>query len=245
MKLFLAGTEGASSWLPLKQSKYLLSSFAYVNKGVIANIKEFDMFLLDSGAYTFRKKSGNMDWGKYVNDYIRFINQYDVDYFFELDIDNVIGYESVKTLRKRLERGTGKRCIPVWHTTRGIQDYIEMCKAYDYVALGSSTKYKDKENHEFLRYLLSVAKQNGCKVHGLGFTSNMIKRYDFYSVDSTTWDGYRYGSIYRYEHGNIRTIKPPKGKRVTSDYKPITLNNFTEWCKYQRYLDRYEGVGYR
>lgn len=244
MKLFLAGLEGAYSWLPLNNVKYVLSSYAYMKKGISENIHKWDMFLLDSGAFTFRKRSDNADWDKYIDGYINFINEYDVKYFFELDIDNLIGYNNVLTLRKKLEQNTGKQCIPVWHNTRGLDNYIELCKTYDYIALGSSTKYKEKENHNKLRYLLRIARQNNCKVHGLGFTSKMIKQYDFYSVDSTTWDGYRYGSLYRYGNGNIKTIKPPKGKGLKRDYRSVTINNFTEWCKYQRYLDNYKGAVY-
>lgn len=244
MKLFLAGLESSYSWLPLQETKYVLSSYAYIKKGLAENIHKWDMFLLDSGAFTFRKKSGNVDWNKYIDGYINFINEYNVNYFFELDIDNIVGYENVLTLRKRLEQGTGKQCIPVWHRTRGTENYIELCKTYDYIALGSSTKYKQKENIKLLQYLLRVARQNDCKVHGLGFTAKVIKQYDFYSVDSTTWDGYRYGTLYRYDNGDIKMIKPQKGKGLIRDYRIVTLNNFTEWCKYQKYLDNYKGVAY-
>lgn len=240
MKLFLAGLEAAYSWLPLHKTKYALSSYAYIKKGLAEEISRFDMFLLDSGAFTFRKKKGNVDWNDYINKYSEFINEYDVKYFFELDIDNIVGYENVLTLRKKLEQNTGKKCIPVWHKTRGIENYIELCQTYDYIALGSSTKYKEKEYHNALRQLLKIARQNNCKVHGLGFTSKMIKEYDFYSVDSTTWNSYRFGTLYRYSNGDIKYINPPKGKGLIRDYKPVTINNFNEWCKYQKYLDNYE-----
>lgn len=244
MKLFLAGVEGSYSWLPLDESKYILSSYAYINKGLAEHIKKWDMFLLDSGAFTFRKKSGNVNWNNYIDGYIKFINEYDVDYFFELDIDNIIGYENVLTLRKKLEQGTGKRCIPVWHTTRGLENYEQLCREYDYIALGSSTEYKQKENHRLLKHLLRVARQNDCRVHGLGFTSKMIKECDFYSVDSTTWDGYRYGTLYLYQNGNIKTIKPPKNKGLTRNHRAVTTYNFLEWCKYQRYMENHKGVVY-
>lgn len=242
MKLFLAGLENHETWLPLNKSKYTLSSYVYMKKWIAETIKKWDMFLLDSGAYTFRKKSGNVDWKEYTDRYSKFINEYNVDYFFELDIDNIIGYENVLTLRKILEQNTGKRCIPVWHSTRGVENYIELCQTYDYIALGSSTKYKHKENHRFLKHLLSVARQNNCKVHGLGFTSKMIKEYDFYSVDSTSWNGYRFGNIYRFENGDMKVKRPVKGQGLIKDYKKISVYNFTEWCKYQRYLDNYKGA---
>ena len=74
MKLFLAGIEGAYSWLPIENSRYILSSYAYMKKGLAENICKWDMFLLDSGAFTFRKRSSNVDWNKYIADYVKFIN---------------------------------------------------------------------------------------------------------------------------------------------------------------------------
>ena len=39
-------------------------------------------------------------------------------------------------MRKRLEAETKKKCIPVWHRSRGKENFIELCKQYDYVAIG-------------------------------------------------------------------------------------------------------------
>lgn len=238
MKMFLAGLEASYKWLPIEQSKYTLASFAYIKNDMAKLIPKFDMFLLDSGAFTFRKKSANVDWNEYLDKYIKFINENDVKYFFELDIDNIIGYENVVTLRNKLEYETGKKTIPVWHATRGIDDFKEMCMQYDYAALGSSTKYKEKENQKLLSMLLKIAKQHSCKIHGLGFTPKIMKQFGFYSVDSTTWDGYRYGNLYKFVGNDIKTIKIPKNKGLTRDYKKVTCNNFIEYCKYQRYLDK-------
>ena len=242
MKLFLAGLESHCRYVQIEKAKYVLSSFAYMNNAIQQHINSFDMFLLDSGAFTFRKKKGNVDWNEYLAKYISFINDNDIDYFFELDIDNIVGYENVLTLRKKLETGTKKRCIPVWHTTRGIDEYVSMCKEYDYVALGSSTKYKHNDNKRLLKYLLDTAYNNKCRVHGLGFTPKEIKEHKFYSVDSTTWDGYRYGVLHRYCNGEVKPIKFPKGKGLVREPKKVTAHNFIEYCKYQRYLDKYCGV---
>lgn len=238
MKMFLAGLESSYKWLPIEKSKYTLASYAYIKQGLAEHIPKFDMFLLDSGAFTFRKKSTNVDWNQYLDKYIKFINDNDVKYFFELDIDNIIGYDNVVTLRNKLEYETGKKTIPVWHISRGIDNFKEMCMQYDYAALGSSTKYKEKDNHKLLYYLLSIAKKHNCKIHGLGFTPKIMKQFDFYSVDSTTWDGYKYGNLHKFVGNDIKTIKIPKGKGLTRDYKKVTHNNFVEYCKYQRYLDR-------
>ena len=238
MKLFLAGLEAACRFLPIEKSRYVLASYAYMNSEIARRIPEFKMFLLDSGAYTFRKKSGNVDWDDYLDKYAKFVKENNVKYYFELDIDNIVGYANVLAMRKKLETETGRKCIPVWHVTRGFDEYVRMCKEYDYIALGSSTKYKHKENHLLLVHLLTIARRYDCKVHALGFTPKMMKRYDFYSVDSTTWDGYRYGVLYKFERGDIHKVKVPKGKGITREHKRVTYNNFTEYCKYQRHLDK-------
>lgn len=46
----------------------------------------------------------NVDWNEYLDKYIDFINAHDVQYFFELDIDAIVGYERVKQLRKDSNR---------------------------------------------------------------------------------------------------------------------------------------------
>ena len=242
MRLFLAGVESHCRYVQIEKAKYVLSSFAYMNNAIKQHIAGFDMFLLDSGAFTFRKKKGNVDWNDYLSKYIAFIAENNIDYFFELDIDNIIGYDNVLLLRNRLESETNKRCIPVWHTTRGVDNYISMCKEYDYVALGSSTKYKHNDNKQLLKYLLEIAYNNNCRVHGLGFTPKEIKEHKFYSVDSTTWDGYRYGTLYKYYNGEVKPIKLPKGKALVRNPKKVTAHNFLEYCKYQKYLDKYCGA---
>jgi hypothetical protein len=197
------------------------------------------MFLLDSGAFTFMngKKSNNFD--DYLTKYIHFINKYDIKYFFELDVDSVVGYEKVKQLRNRLERETGKRCIPVWHKSRGKEEFLKMCDEYDYVAIGGIvTKEIKKEEYPFFKWFITEAHKRKCKIHGLGFTAlDDLKKYHFDSVDSTSWkSGGRFGQLHRFTNNTIKTITQ-KSKRAV--YKKIDENNFNEWVKFQKYAEKY------
>src|SRR5690606_14097818 len=113
---------------------YVLESFFNVKPWVMDYIKNCKMFLLDSGAFSFMTRSNlRPDFDEYLKKYINFINKYNVQYFFELDIDSVVGLKKVEEYREILERETGKKCIPVWHKSRGKQYFIDMCKEYDYV----------------------------------------------------------------------------------------------------------------
>lgn len=81
--------------------------------------------MIDSGAHSFQKGT-KVDWVKYTYEYAEFIQKFDrpnVIGYFEMDVDNIIGYEKVLQLRAILENVSGK-IIPVWHKNRGIEDFV-------------------------------------------------------------------------------------------------------------------------
>lgn len=240
MRLFLASTY-SKTYLSeeIKTSKYLLESFYYFDTWQIPLIKSSKSFLLDSGAFTFLQKGGNtVDWDSYIDKYIDFIKANDVDLFFELDIDAVVGYEKVKEMRRRMERKTQKQCIPVWHRSRGPDEYIRLCDEYPYIAIGGfAIKDIKPEEYKCIHKLLSVAASKNTKVHGLGFTPKNVMDYDFFSVDSSSWtSGSRFASIYQFTGNEIRTIKKPPNTRLIN-YKELDRHNIKQWIKYQSYLD--------
>lgn len=247
MKLFLAGILTCEKDKEENNIRYALETFFTLknkneNNLTIQRIKNnvFDLFLLDSGAFTFMNSSkGSINWDKYINDYANFINKYNIKYFFELDIDSIVGIEEVERLRNILENKTNKKCIPVWHKSRGLEYWKKMTKEYDYVAIGGIvTKEIKKDEYKYFKPLLEIAKKNNCKVHGLGFTNlKELKKYDFYSVDSTSWlSGGRFGTIYNFKNGTLEQFSPPKGMRG-GQYTITHNHNMKEWVKFQKYLD--------
>lgn len=241
MKIFLAGTSVGERVLKEHKIDYILESFYSIKEWQIPYIKECKMFLLDSGAFTFMNThKGKVDFDQYLKDYISFINKYDIEYFFELDIDSIVGYEKVKEMRAVLEKGTGKKCIPVWHKSRGLEEWRKLTKEYDYVAIGGIvTKEIKPKEYKYLIPLLNIAKENGCKVHGLGFTNlKALKRYHFYSVDSTSWlSGGRFGRLYTFQDGTLKMTRY-EGRRVRN-YKEGDYYNIEEWLKFQKYADKF------
>lgn len=244
MRLCLAGLNSirAGTYAILKDIPFILESFYYFRDYQIPLLKTAELFLVDSGAFTFMSNAGKaVDWEEYVDRYIEFINTHDVKYFFELDIDAVVGYDRVKQLRRRLEIGTGKKCIPVWHKSRGIDEYKNLCESYDYIAIGGIvTKEITRNEYPMLKRLVSYAKQRGVRVHGLGFTERNMPEYGFYSCDSTTWNMIsRFGKIYKFTGDRI-IVATPKGKKIDkSKYIEGEVHNIKEWIKYQNYLRRF------
>lgn len=239
MRLYLAAYNDIVKYVSDKP-KYVLTTFMEGEKSCLNMIKlvGVDNFILDSGAFTFMNSSkGPVDFMAYQETYIDFINKANVRYFFNLDLDTIIGVEKTKQMRDILENKTHKRCIPVWHKCMGLESWKQLTKEYDYVAIGTIQDVRGKP--AIIRKLTSIAKENNCKVHGLGFTPKNVEQYGFFSVDSTSWKtGYRFGNIEKFDGRNVITVASRQKGQTLIDYKRILRHNLPEWIKYQEYLDK-------
>ena len=243
MKIFLAGHTsflGKPLTKELVSGVYVLESFFYANQKTEQYIPYFKDFLLDSGAFTFFS-SGKKDinWDEYVERYAKFIVKNNINHFFELDIDKLVGYEKVLDLREKLETMTGRKCIPVWHKGRGKDEFLKMCDEYKYVAVGGIvSKEITKEQYDLFKWLITEAHKRGCKIHGLGFTNlEGVTKYNFDTVDSTSWTtGNRFGAIYKFNGRTMEKFGKKKGQRIGDYYKAL-VNNYIEWVKFQQYAD--------
>ena len=203
MKIFLSSLENASGNSGEKavaytiiecgiKMKWNLMSFFYIKNRL--KLAEFirdnsEEVMVDSGAHSFQKGK-KVDWDAYTEQYAQFIKKFDrpnVIGYFEMDVDNVLGYKKVLELRKKLEKVSDK-IIPVWHKSRGIQDFYDMCKKYSgkIVAI-TGFKNEDITDEQYLMFL-KVARSYGCKVHCLGMTRKAIlDRVPFDYTDSSSW----------------------------------------------------------
>lgn len=234
MRVCLAGTASFEDIVKAHKMSSMLESFYYFKAWQKDYIKCVDFFLLDSGAFTFIQSKGvDVDWGEYVERYANFINENDIDKFFELDIDSLVGYEEVINLRNKLEKLTGKKVIPVWHKGRGYEEYKRLCEEYPYIGIGGvAIKEIKPSKYDVFKKMINDAHERGCKVHGLGCTGQtVIERYHFDSVDSTGWTGAgRWGTVFKFDGKRMWTFRPPSGSRVK--LKVALENNLMEWIKF-------------
>jgi len=216
----------------------ILESFYYADEWTEWVIPRISHFMLDSGAFTFMQNSKKaVDWDEYLTKYIDFINRNDVELFFELDIDSIVGYNRVLDLRERLEKETGKQCIPVWHPSRGKDEFIKMCQDYSYVAIGGIVSGEIKRSEYIVfPWFIKTAHQNSAKIHALGFTNlDGMKKYHFDSVDSSAWtSGNRFGHVYQFNGETLEKFSNTKGGRM-KNVQALAVNNFNEWIKFQKY----------
>ena len=250
-KVFLAATVCVKSAItPNHKPHYILESFMWL-KGKSKPIKDYiewclsaDDFLLDSGAFTFMNKSKkSADFTKeklkdYIDKYIEFINTYDIKHFFEMDIDCMLGYEKVKEIRHYIEEKTNKKVIPVWHITRGIEEFHNMCKEYKYVAIGGiASKEIKPSQHHMLFELCDIAHSYGCKIHGLGYLPLKIlnnRECPFDTVDGTSWQGHIRGYYYKLTDGKLEKIKDNR------NWRELDNDSFSAWVDFSKLPDVYQ-----
>lgn len=204
MKIFLSALENGStcydSGKPLAhyfvetgiKMKWNLMSYYYIkgNPALACYIRDHsEEIMIDSGAHSFQKGK-RVDWEQFTRQYADFIKEYDrpnVVGYFEMDVDNLLGYERVLELRKILETASDK-IIPVWHKNRGIEEFKKMCRDYaGKVVAITGFKNEDIQDHQYLMFL-KYAKKYGCKVHCLGMTrKKILDKVPFDYVDSSSW----------------------------------------------------------
>lgn len=244
MKIYLAGLEQKVNFLQeINPNIYALSSFFTIREKFKKFIPYLKDFLLDSGAFSFMNCSiKNIDWNEYLKKYAKFINENKIKNFFELDIDSIVGYFKVKEYRNELENLTGRQCIPVWHKSRGIDEFFNLCENYDYIALGGiAIGHIKRDEHKYFSYFIREAHKRNTKIHGLGYTYLQgLRKYHFDSVDSTTWTcGGRFGNLYKFTGNTIvyETISGNDTGMRLSNCNVLDKLNLLEWIKFQKYAE--------
>ena len=238
MKIFLSALENGSTCYSSKKplAKYFVESGVKLKWNLMSyyylrgqyELGEYirdnsEEILIDSGAHSFQKGK-KVDWLQYTKDYAEFIKKFDrpkVIGYFEMDVDNIIGYERVLELRKILESVTDK-IIPVWHKNRGIEEFKKMCQEYQgkIVAI-TGFKNEDIQDHQYIMFL-KYAKKYNCKVHCLGMTrKKILDKVPFDYVDSSSW---KQQGIYGYM---------PNKRKVSREFSKVKREVlFLEWYKH-------------
>ena len=245
MRIYLAGIEILMKRVQAivrasPQKIYALSSYFYARQhsDYPALIPCYKDFLLDSGAFTFiQSQKDHQDWDGYLEEYAEYIKAQRIKKFFELDIDLMVGYDKVKEYRARLEKITGRPCIPVWHKSRGKEEFLRLCDEYSLIAVGGiAVKHIRRAEYKYFPWLIHEAHKRECQIHALGFTNlDLLRKFHFDSVDSTSWtSGGRYGTTYRFNGRGLSNIGKRPGMRV-GDYVQLDQYNFIEWTKFQQY----------
>ncbi len=175
--------------------------------------------IVDSGAHTFfgavglsatphikvRVTPGNPNI--YLENYLDWVeaNWSEIEFFVELDLQEIVGHEQVIRWRKRYkERGFQSKCILVYHTGDGwnrFRNIVDNNEARFVATEGIRPGKPILPYGEITRY----AYEHKCKIHGFAMTRfNLLAKVPFYSVDSSTWK-------MPARWGKLLTLRPGRG----------------------------------
>lgn len=241
MKVFLSSIESPKIYYwyiarSIGKLNYNLMSYYYLRGGydIAEDCRDRSkLVIIDSGAHSFQKGT-KVNWLEYTNQYAEFIRRFDrpnVVGYFEMDVDNILGYDNVLKLRKILTRASDK-IIPVWHKGRGIDEYKRMCEEYSgrVVAITGfkNEDIKDEQYTMFLKYAWS----KGCKLHCLGMTRrDILDKVPFDYVDSSSWKQASF-------RGKLLETGDKVSRKMTRERcEVVAANNYRYWMKLQ---ERYE-----
>lgn len=224
LSIFYSGVE-YESYLDILYDlgiRNFLMSYEYLKGKGHGQLKKYpDMHLfIDSGAYTYQNdpkyESYTVEqWEEQIVTYLEWAKKHKDQIFAIADLDlqylDNVGYDKVYEWRRKyfepfmLETG-----IPVcfiYHED-GLDYWEYMCQRYPYVGLSLALD-KAENGEEQLKDMFRVAEKYNTLCQGMASTNTqLLTKYPFYTVDSTTWNvGLKYGEISVWNGTKMSRIK--------------------------------------
>lgn len=226
---------------------HVLQTFVHACDEDAEKYKLCKSFMMDSGAFTLmmsKKQSKNFDIKEFAKKYANFVKKWNIDNFVELDVDGIYGIDVYKDVLHIVQDITGKDPVRVFHGWRGKDYFEELVKQKDRICMGGVAMGKARRNTlDYFQWFLDKAHENNCKVHGLAVTSSsLLRKYNFDSVDSSSWTySARGGTLYRFDGTGMQQYvgseNSPEGQRIDTTF----CGNYTlrEWIKMVEYAETY------
>ena len=196
----------------------LLTSYVEQRKKKQLQINTDKKLFLDSGEYSVSTGKATID----INEYISFIKNHKSIFEVYANLD-VIG-DVIKTNQNQhhMEQ-KGLNPLPTFHYGSDYNELKLLIKKYSYIGLGGLVPIAMKKS-KIIKHLdncFSIIRDK-CHIHGWGVTSkDILLRYPFYSVDSTS---HIKSSAFRWEIYNVGT-KMRRRKLRGSDSKILLKKN--------------------
>lgn len=194
--------------------RYYLESYHYVNRQSYVDRmrKNGVKVFLDSGAFSAFTKGVEVD----LEAYCRYIQE-NADIVDVASVLDGIGNPQLTWENQQRMEKLGTRPLPCFHYGED-ERYLEYYVAnYDYITLGGMVPISTPQLKMWLDRLWEVYLTDGSgkprtRVHGFGLTTlSLMKRYPWYSVDSSSW-------VQIAAMGNI--LIPDKGIIAVSNNSP-------------------------
>ena len=246
MDLYFAGAEAWHKVLNEIEKTKGLFSYIGIPKTTKGELFRADRkIFLDSGgfsAFTLGKEIK-------IDEYCNFIKKYhkQIDHYAQLDC---IGDEEGTEKNQKYMESRGLNPLPVFHFKGDFKRLERLSKEYDYICLGGLVPLAKAKPilRAHLDKCFSIIKDN-CKVHGFGMTGmDILERYPWYSVDSTSWiEASRRGTYYEFKNGVMKQIPTSDKRKATFNsikysgkqkgmWRPRLIHSIKEWLKLEEYI---------
>ena len=238
MKLYL-GCETADIKNYQMHDRVLISYWAFRNRFDPVEWGHEDFFL-DSGAFTAFNSKKTID----IDAYIAFLKKNNIKTYAALDVI----YDPIATAKNlAYMEASGLKPIPVFHYRTPLSELQKLISDHDYIALGGLVplSMKKKELYSWLDTCFSAlyapVRDGKLKVHGFGVSNvEVLKRYPFYSVDSTSWkQGATFGNVTDFTDGRMDNLdKNPRYKMLQQkrDWLELNLQNIEAFRKIETFI---------
>lgn len=248
MDLYFAGAEAFKK--VLEEMKVTKELFSYYN---MTGSKAENLFerprkiFLDSGGFSAFTQGAEID----IDEYCNFIKKHEskINYYAQLDC---IGDEKGTERNLKHMESKGLTPLPVFHFKSDYKRLEALTNQYDYICLGGLVPLSRKKPTliAHLDKCFSIIKDKA-KVHGFGMTGmDILKRYPWFSVDSTSWiEATKRGTYFEFKNGKMGMI--PTADKKKANYKSIafsgktkglwrtrTIHGIKEWLKLENFITR-------
>lgn len=167
--------------------------------------KSLRSVVTDSGAFTFLGGAESGDQKRkhaveFFERYFEWVKKYadQMDYFVELDVGQIVGYDLVLKWRERMRKaGVAEKCIIVYHGkdcefSQFVREAEKWPSRYTGVESLPSlyAKTPDGQARKPLDYvkIIKAMYDRGIRVHGFAMTKpQYMRQVPFFSVDSASW----------------------------------------------------------
>lgn len=185
------------------------------------------------GDYSYYDLSKGSDFRAYCDDYARFMKDRSKQISFAANVDVIGNPDMTWEVQRFFEEEHGWRPVPVVHfgtSMKYLERYLE--RGYKMIGFGGFARRPDRNkvlewcDDAFSRVCpASNHRMPVTRIHGFAMTSwHLIRRWPWYSVDSTSWLLYgTYGLICvpHYRKGRFSYDRPPMIVSVSERGRPI------------------------
>lgn len=222
MKIYFAGYHTSKDVLKLDDDFGVLTSYVEVkNKGVDIINKPL---ILDSGAFSIATGKSKHT----LDDYIKFVYEHKDKCEWYANLDVIGDADGTWANQKEMEK-QGLKPIPSFHFGSDYKILNKYKEQYDFLGLGGLVPYAKQKKKLYLHLdkCFSIIKDE-VKTHGWGMTgAETLRRYPFYSVDSTAW---LYGGKMRKRNDySFNSMAGCDYLAKTMDYHDLNIHNAKQY----------------